>query len=162
MTSPLKPESFRDLVNSGAVKSTTILGRKGGYAVLAGVGQEQLVLGTRQGTVRMFSTADTAIKWLRGVGVYHAQLDATHFEEGSLRPSRPDTVRKSREANAALAHDRWFREQVQSTLDSMARGEEGLVAHDEAWGDLEAYAVELTAQRHADKAKAPISRRKPG
>lgn len=160
MTSPLKPESFRDLVISGAVKSATILGRKGGYAVLAGIGREQRPLGTRQGTVRTFSTADTAIKWLRGLGVYHAQLDTTHLEEGSLRPPRPDTARKSREANAALEHDRWFRGQVQSTLDRMARGEEKLVPHDEVWDDLEAYARELAAKR--DAGKVTVSRRKAG
>lgn len=57
-----------------------------------------------------------------------------------------------REANALLEYDRWFRGQVQSTLDRMARGEEKRIPHDEVWEGLEAYACELVAKRDADKA----------
>lgn len=154
MSLPIKPESFRDLVTSGAVKSATILGQKGGYAVVASVGQQQRPLGTRQGTVRMFSTADTAIKLLRELGVYHAQLDTTHFEEGRLRPPRPDTARKNREANAALEHDRWFREQVESTKTKIERGEGRWIEHDVFWDELEAYASEQVASHDAGEGKS--------
>lgn len=166
MMQPIKPESFRDLVSSGAVKSATILGQKGGYAVLASVGMQQRPLGTRTGAVRMFSTADTALKLLRELGVYHAQLDMTHYEAGSLRPARPDIARKNREANAALEHDRWFRDQVESTKAKIERGEMRLIPHDEFWDGIEAYARELVAKRDADdkagKGKAPASHRKAG
>lgn len=166
MTQPIKPESFRDLVSSGAVKSATILGQKGGYAVLASIGLQQRVLGTRSGGVRMFSTADTALKLLRDLGVYHANLDMTHYEAGSLRPARPDITKKNREANAALEHDRWFREQVASTKAKIERGEMRLIPHDEFWDGIEAYARELTAKRDADnqagKGKATASHRKAG
>ena len=143
MTQPIKPESFRDLVSSGAVKSATILGQKGGYAVLASVGMQQRALGTRSGGVRMFSTADTALKLLRDLGVYHANLDMTHYEAGSLRPGRPDITKKNREANAALEHDRWFREQVRGTLDAIEAGTEPLTDSETMWARLRAKARAL-------------------
>lgn len=154
MSEPLKPESFRELVKSGVVTSATILGQKGGYAVLASIGMQQRPLGTRSGEVRMFSTADTAIKLLRELGIYHADLDVTHYEAGSLRPGRPDTAEKNRAANAALEHDRWFRAQVQEALDKMENGTAEFIDHDTMWDELEAYARELATQRDAVKPKA--------
>ena len=160
MLQPIKPESFRELVRSGAVKSATILGQKGGYAVLASIGVQKRPLGTRNGEVRVFSTADTAIKLLRELGVYHADLDVTHYEAGSLRPGRPDTAKKNREANAALEHDRWFRAQVQDALDKIENGNAEFIDHDTMWNELEAYSRELTAKRDTGKPKTVSERRK--
>ena len=149
MMQPIKPESFRDLVSSGAVKSATILGQKGGYALVASIGLQQRPLGTRTGEVRMFSTADTALKLLRELGVFRATLDMTHYEAGRLRPARPDIARKTREARVALEHDRWFRGQVESTKAKIERGDMRLIPHDEFWDGIETYARELVAKREA-------------
>ncbi len=145
MSQPIKPESFRELVTSGAVKSATILGRKGGYALLASIGMQQRPLGTRSGDVRMFSTADTALKLLRELGVYHANVDVTQYEAGSLRPPRPDTAQKNRAANAALEHDKWFRAQVREARDGLKDGTVELVDSEAMWGRLRAKARELDA-----------------
>lgn len=153
MTQPIKPESFRDLVSSGAVKSAQIVGQKGGYALLASIGMQQRLLGTRNGAVRMFSTADTALKWLRDLGVMQADVDMTHFESSRLRPPRPDIARKNRAAHAALEHDRWFREQVRNTLDAIEAGTEPLIDSDTMWGRLQAKARELDASKNKATAK---------
>ncbi|MDE2279393.1 MAG: hypothetical protein KGK06_04960 [Xanthomonadaceae bacterium] len=145
MPQPIKPESFRELVTSGAVKSATILGQKGGYALLASIGMQQRPLGTRTGAVRMFSTADTALKLLRELGVYHVNVDVTHYEAGSLRPPRPDTAQKNRAANAALEHDKWFRAQVREVRDGLKDGTVDLVDSETMWGRLRARARELDA-----------------
>lgn len=156
MTQPIKPESFRDLVSSGVVTSVQIAGRKGGYAVLADIGRQRRPLGTRQGEVRMFSTADTALKLLHDLGMYHAQVDTSKYEEGRLRPARPDIARKSREARAALEHDRWFRAQVRGTLDAIEAGTEPLLDSETAWADLRVKARALDV----GKTKAPAKPRK--
>lgn len=145
MLPPLKPESFRELVTSGAVKSATILGQKGGYALLACIGMQQRPLGTRTGAVRMFSTADTALKLLRELGVYHVSVDVTHYEAGSLRPPRPDTAQKNRAAHAALEHDKWFRAQVREVRDGLKDGTVELVDSETMWRRLRARARELDA-----------------
>lgn len=147
MSQSIKPESFRELVASGAVKSVTILGQKGGYALLASIGMQQRPLGTRSGDVRMFSTADTALKLLRELGVYHVNVDVTHYQAGSLRPPRPDTAQKNRAANAALEHDKWFRAQVRQARDGLENGTVELVDSEVMWGRLRARARELDASQ---------------
>src|SRR5579875_3769427 len=97
---------------------------------------QQRPLGTRSGEARMFSTADTAIKLLRELGIYHADLDVTHYEAGSLRPGRPDTAKKNRAAHEALEHDRWFRTQVQEALDKMENNTAEFIDHDTMWDEL--------------------------
>lgn len=162
MLQPIKLESLRDLVAAGSVKSATILGQKGGYAVVASVGLQQRLLGTKYGEVRMFASTDTAVKALREVGLSHFSLDVTHYEEGRLRAARPDVTHKAQQASAALAHDRWFREQVQSALDSDARGEMAWHDHDTLWAALEADAAKLVAAKNAKsrpaKRRAPAAR----
>ena len=62
MLQPIKLESLRELVAAGSIKSVTILGQKGGYAVVASIGMQQRTLGTKFGEVRMFGSTDTAVK----------------------------------------------------------------------------------------------------
>ncbi|EQD50270.1 hypothetical protein B2A_07363, partial [mine drainage metagenome] len=110
--SPIKLESLRGLVDAGTVKSATILGREGGYTVMAKVGTQQRPLGTKFGEVRMFASTDTAVKTLREAGLSMFNLDVSEYVPGRLRAARPDVTRKAKQASAALAHDHWFREQV--------------------------------------------------
>lgn len=157
---PIKLELVRPLVDAGAVRTASIIGQKGGYSVVFTLGLKRQPLATRAGVVRVFTRSDTAIQTLHELGIRHFSVDTTDYEAGSLRPSRPDLVKKNQDARAVLEHDRWFREQVQSTLDRMARGEEKLTSHGEVWDGLEAYAHDLVAKRGTSKNKAPITRRK--
>lgn len=95
----------------------------------------------------MFSTADTALKLLRELGVYHVNVDVTHYQAGSLRPPRPDTAQKNRAANAALEHDKWFRAQVRQARDGLKNGTVELVDSEVMWGRLRARARELDASQ---------------
>ena len=149
MAQPVKLESLRELVAAGSVTSATILGQKGGYAVLASIGTQQRPLGTKSGGVRMFGSADTAVKVMRDLGVYQFKVDITHFEAGRLRAARPDVAEKARSAATALAYDRWFREQVGAAIDRDQRGETVWHEHDAMWDELEAQ----TAERMAAKKK---------
>lgn len=145
MTAQIKPELFKELATTGALRSATILGQKGGFALEADVGRERRLLGKRDGQVRLFSTADTAMKLLRDLGILLAKVDMTHYEAGSLRPARPDIARKSREAHGALEHDKWFRDQVRAARDGLKDGTVELVDSEAMWGRLRARARELDA-----------------
>lgn len=158
MTQPIKLDNLRDLVAMGAVKSATILGQKGGYAVLASTGIHERLLANKAGDVRMFATTDTAVNELRRLGLSHFSLDITHYEKGSLRPPRPDVTRKAKEASEALAHDQWFRAQVDEALNDEASGQAIWHAHDDVWAMLEAETVQLVAERDAKKAAKPAKR----
>lgn len=157
MTQPIKLESLGELVAAGSVKSATILGQRGGYAVMARVGKQQRPLGTKYGAVRMFASTDTAIKTLRALGLSVFNIDVTHYKEGLLRAPRPDVTRKAEQIGAALAHDRWFREQVAEAIDKDKRGKTQWHDHDAMWDELEAHAAELVAAK--DKPAAPVKRR---
>lgn len=154
MPQPIKLESLRELVAAGAVTSATILGQKGGYAVMASIGMQQRPLGTKLGEVRMFGSTDTAVKVMRDLGVYQFKVDVTHFEAGRLRAARPDVAEKAKSAATALAYDRWFRGQVSAALDKDQRGETVWHEHDAMWDELEAQAAERVASKKKEAATA--------
>jgi hypothetical protein len=149
MLQPIKLESLRELVSAGSVKSATILGQKGGYAVVASVGMHQRPLGTKFGDVRMFGSTDTAVKVLRDLGLFIFHLDVSNYEEGRLRAARPDVTLKAKEASQAVAHDRWFRDQVQPVMDKVEAGTAVLHDHDEVWNRMEAHAANRLSERAA-------------
>ena len=161
MSQTIKFDSLRELVAAGGVKSTTILGQRGGFAVVANIGMQQRTLGTRAGEVRMFGRLDTAVKMLRDMGLAQFQVDVTHYEPGLLRAERPDTTKRHAAAAAALAHDRWFREQVTEAIAKDERGEATWHDHDAMWDELEAQAAQLVAtkDKKAQAAAAKPARR---
>lgn len=155
MSQTIKLDSLRELIAAGGVKSTTILGQRGGFAVVANIGIQSRVLGTRAGEMRMFGRLDTAVKALRDLGVAQFQVDVTHYQEGSLRPGRPDTRKRAAAANEALAHERWFRDQVQTAKDKLDSGSAVLHGHDDVFDRLEAHAAKRVAERQAVGETAP-------
>lgn len=146
---PIKLENLRELVDAGAVKSAQIVGQKGGYTVVAMIGAQQRPLGAKRGGVRLFTAADSAIKALRELGLMQFSVDVTHYEAGRLRAVRADLLARHNKAREALAHDRWFREQVESTQGKIERGQGRWIEHDAFWNDLEVYAREQMASRDA-------------
>lgn len=161
MLQPIKLESLRELVAAGSLTSATILGQKGGYAIVASIGMQQRPLGTKFGEVRMFGSADTAVKVLRELGLSQFNLDVSNYQEGRLRAARPDVTAKARNAAAAVAHDRWFREQVTEAIAKDERGEATWHDHDAMWDELETQATALVAARdkRAEAAAAKPARR---
>jgi hypothetical protein len=150
MSQPIKLEALRELVQAGTVKAATILGQKGGYAVVANIGMAQRPLGTKAGEVRMFSTTDTAVKVLRELGVVQFHLDVSQYEPGSLRPGRPDTTNQAKHAAQALAHDSWFRGEVERTLTALKNGAK-TIDSDTMWRGLTDDAKRINEKRHAGK-----------
>jgi hypothetical protein len=142
----IKLENLREMIEAGAVTSASIVGQKGGYAVMADVGTQQRTLGTRRGEVRIFTVADTAIKMLRDMGLMKFSIDTTNYQEGTLRAPRQDTVKRHDKARAALEYDHWFREQVQGTKEKIERGEGRLYSSDEVFDRLKAHATKRAAQ----------------
>jgi hypothetical protein len=146
-STPIKLEMLRELVDAGSVNAATIVGQTGGYAVVAKVGLQQRPLATKQGQVKMFANADTAIRTLRELGVFHTSVDSSNWHEGRLRSARPDVTQKAKAANTALAHDRWFRDQVNNVKDEIEVGTVTLIGHDALWDGLEAHAAKRVTER---------------
>lgn len=112
----VKIETLRELIAAGSVRSATLLGQRGGYAVLVCVGTQERVLANRAGAARLYARLDTAAKDLREMGLTEFGVNVVNFESGRLRPARPDRAAQLRRAHAAAAHDTWFREQIDQSL----------------------------------------------
>ena len=55
---------------------------------------------------------------LRDIGISRFDVDASAFDPDAVgRATRPDRAAALKAAHQAVAHDRWFREQVQQALD---------------------------------------------
>jgi hypothetical protein len=161
----IKLEVIRPLVRAGAIKDASIVGQKGGYAVVFNVGMEQQTLGTRAGGVRLFTSTDTIFRTLRDLGIRQFSVDTSKYEEGALRRRRPDVSKRLNSASAAseaLEHDQWFRAKVQKSLNKIEDGTAVFVGHDEMWGRLEAHTRARVAERDATKTKPTSGKRKAG
>jgi len=154
MTQSIKLENLRDLVNMGAVKTATILGQKGGYAVLAKLGTQDRILANKVGEVKMFATTDTAVRELTRLGLSSFLLDTSGYEAGLLRAPRKDVSARAKAAKQALAYDQWVREQVDEALAEEKNGTATWHSHDDVWKDVLAETAQLVAERdRAPKAK---------
>lgn len=144
-TATVKIETLRELIAAGSVRSATLLGQRGGYAVLIQVGTQERVLANRTGAARLYARLDTAAKDLRELGLAEFGVNAANFTPGRLRAARPDRAAQMKQAHAAVEHDHWFRQKVRSTLERLNNGEESLLDHDATFAELRIYAAELGA-----------------
>lgn len=158
MTHSIKLENLRDLVNMGAVTTATILGQKGGYAVLAKLGAQERILATKVGEVKMFATTDSAVRELARLGLSSFLVDTSQHEKALLRAPRKDVSARAKAAAEALAHDRWVHEQLDEALEQEEAGTATWHTRDEVWKEVFAETKRLTAERDAaPKPKAKVS-----
>lgn len=141
----VKFDVLRELVAAGSVRSATLVGQRGGYAVSIRTGRQQRLLANKAGAVRLFARLDTAAKELRELGLTEFAVNVAEFESGRLRPARPDRATGLKRAHQVAEHDRWFRGKVRATLESLGRGEETLLDHDRTFNELRAFAEQIDA-----------------
>jgi hypothetical protein len=151
---PIKLENLRDLISMGAVKTATIRGQKGGFAVLAKAGVTERILANKVGQVRMFATTDTAVKELARLGLSLFVVDITQYEKGLLRAPRTDVTERARRAAAALEHEQWFRAQVDEALQQEESGVATLHGHDDVWAEVKKATAAALARKNLEPAPA--------
>lgn len=106
------------LVQGSAVQATHVVAAPGGWTVIVQYGGTESALATtRSKQIRVFKRLETLIGCLKGVGIRRFDVDANHFDAAATKPPRrSDTSATLKQAHAALAHDRWFRDQVEQAL----------------------------------------------
>lgn len=106
------------LVLANAVSATHVVAKPGGWGVIVRYGAiESTLAATRSKQTRVFKRLETLVGYLKGVGISRFDVDADNFDAAAEPPySRPDTSATLKQAHAALAHDRWFRDQVTQAI----------------------------------------------
>lgn len=138
---PIKFSTLRELTEAGSVRGVSVIGLKGGYAVSVRVGMnERTLAATGSGEPRVFSSIDSVARALRPIGVVTFDVNAGNYEPALLRPRRPDAAARLSKNSAAVQHDRWFRSQVQASLDKDKDGTARYTDHDTVFKHLMAYA----------------------
>lgn len=111
----------RRMVEVSAIQGASIIGLPGGWSVMLKLGRVEKLLGTqRTDKPRTWRSLDTCMDYLRNeLHIVRVDLlDATHYsnDDASRRP-RLDAAERMKRAHEAAAHDAWFREQVQASID---------------------------------------------
>lgn len=135
-----KLATARELAEAGSISSAMIVGQPGGWGVRLRVGQSEGALAGKDGRPRLFSKIDTAAATMRDLGLTQIVIDLAGHTEEQHRPRRPDRSAALKRTHAAAAHDAWFRQQVQGTLDRISAGQTGFRDHDAVFDALEASA----------------------
>lgn len=143
----VKLTTLRDLVDAGTVRRVTLVGQRGGYAVLARYGTQKRTLAAKSGEPRLFASIDTAARVLRALGVADFEVNAVNYAPGDpLRRRRPDRSAALKAVHQAAEYDAWFRAQVGQALEE---------AGDPAtrWVPHEAVKTDMAKQRAVLKAR---------
>lgn len=104
------------LIDAGTVRAARVIGRAGGWGIIVSCGRTARALAAQRGKLRLFSKLDTVVTYLKGIGLDRFDVDAIHYDSRHTRRARPDRAAALKHAHEAAAYDKWFREQVQASL----------------------------------------------
>jgi hypothetical protein len=127
------------LVESHSVRGANVVAQTGGWGVVIQYGTKEATLAVRRGSVRLWAKLETLVTFLSRMGIDHFEVDASGFEGAKPTRTRRDASERLREAHEAAAYDKWFREQVQESLDDPRPN----VSHAEVKADIAARRANL-------------------
>jgi hypothetical protein len=117
-TETIDQKTLLQLVEAGAVRAAHVVGHGNGWTITAKYGLTERFLSAKRGDVRVFRKLETLVSFLRELGISRFDVDAADYDpQAGGGPTRPDRSAALKEAHAARAYDKWFREQVQESLD---------------------------------------------
>ena len=107
------------LIDAGTVRTARVIGRTGGWGVIVSCGKAIRPLAAQRGKLRLFSKLDTVVTYLKGVGIARFNVDTLDYDPRGARRVRPDRAQALKHAHKAAAYDKWFRAQVQASLEDL-------------------------------------------
>ncbi len=107
------------LVQAGAVHGADVIGQPGGWGVVIQYGMTERALAARRGAVRIFKKFETLVGYLKDLGIAEYRVNAANFDPVATKANhaRPDAADRMKHAHEAAAYDKWFRDQVQASID---------------------------------------------
>jgi hypothetical protein len=127
------------LVEAGAVRGAHVIGQVGGWAILIKYGMlERALATTRSKKIRTFKKLETLVAYLKAIGISRFDVDAAQYDPATVQTyTRPDRVAAMRHAQEAVAHDKWFRAQVEQGLQEADDLATVWIPHNEAKADMQ-------------------------
>ncbi len=117
-TETIDQKTLMQLVEAGAVRAAHVVGHGRGWTIAAEYGATERFLAAKRGDVRVFRKLETLVSFLRDMGISRFDVDAAGYDpQAPERVTRPDRSAALKEAHAARAYGKWFRERVQEALD---------------------------------------------
>jgi len=140
------------LVEAGAVRAASVIGQPAGWGVIVKYGKTERPLAARRGQVRTFRRLETVVNYLKEIGIARFDVDAVNYDPEQFKTARtrPDSAAAMKRAHEAVAHDKWFREQVQRGIKQLNSGD--VVSeeeHDARWAKRQAALVKRAASSKA-------------
>jgi hypothetical protein len=114
--------TLRRLVDAGAQIGAEVVGGAGGWGVLINYGRANQTLAASRGTPRTWRQFETLAGYLKELGIVEYLVNTAQFEPGAAVAKPGDkrsttASQRMKRAHQAAAHDTWFREQVQASID---------------------------------------------
>lgn len=114
--------TLRRLVDAGAHVGAEVIGSAAGWGVVISYGRASQTLAATRGAPRTWRQFETLAGYLKELGIVEYRVNTAEFAPGTA-VGKPDDKRSAmasermKRAHQAAAHDAWFREQVQASID---------------------------------------------
>jgi hypothetical protein len=95
----IKESTLKELMRSGSACRACVKGEIGGFSITFLYGCLSRTLSSSRGGMRKFASLNTAMEFLRQLGIERFEVDARLHEPGRIRKARPDraeALRKTR------------------------------------------------------------------
>ncbi|MCK4709144.1 MAG: hypothetical protein KAU21_11055 [Gammaproteobacteria bacterium] len=107
------------LLEAGAIRTATAVGQGDRWSLVVHYGNvDKTLQSVNSHQIRTWAKLDSLVKYLRKLGIRKFDTDATNFDPDQISSrKRPDKSEALKRVHAAAEYDKWFREQVQASLD---------------------------------------------
>ena len=132
-------KAVQSLVEAHAIRGATVLGQKGGWAVLVRYGAlERAVAAQRARTPRLWRNLATAAAYVREeLGLARFEVDAQAHEPDVGARRRPDQAERMKQRHEAAEHDAWFRAEVEKGIARADSPDAKWIPHEEVMATLD-------------------------
>lgn len=114
--------TLRRLVDAGAHVGAEVVGGAGGWGVVISYGRASQTLAATRGAPRTWRQFETLAGYLKELGIVEYRVNTAEFAPGTAAGKQGDkrsaaASERMKRAHQAAAHDSWFREQVQASIE---------------------------------------------
>jgi hypothetical protein len=128
--------TLRRLVDAGAEVGAEVVGSASGWGVVIRYGRASQTLSATRGAPRTWRRFETLAGYLKELGIVEYRVNTAKFASGTGAGKQDDkrsvtASERMKRAHRAAAHDTWFREQVQASIDDPRASVDDTVAKKE-------------------------------